>query len=265
MKAIYKITNLINNKVYIGQSIAPEQRWKKHILYNNNAIGQALKKYGVENFSFEIIEWTYKYNEQEAYWIAYYNSYGSSGYNETRGGEGHHLLTINEVKHIQSLLQNTTTPLYQIAKEVGWSYDVVRRINQGQSYYNEKLTYPIRFTRRNKLDINDVLFIEEFLLDFSSNIQKAFEQLDYTRTIVYQINNGKHPLSDSTRCNYPIIPPGQGIIASKQEVQHIESLLLSTSLSYVKIAELVGRERELIGKINHGQHRYSSQLNFPLR
>lgn len=57
---LYRITNLINNKIYIGQSISPRARWYQH---KNDAskdsppmvITQAIKKYGNENFSFEII------------------------------------------------------------------------------------------------------------------------------------------------------------------------------------------------------------------
>ena len=58
MIGIYKITNKINNKIYIGQSIDIKERWKQHFYkaYNkkesgyNSAIHQAFRKYGYENF-----------------------------------------------------------------------------------------------------------------------------------------------------------------------------------------------------------------------
>ena len=56
---IYKITNLYNNKVYIGQSVDIEERWKQHLRAVENpeySIHKAIKKYGIENFSFEIVE-----------------------------------------------------------------------------------------------------------------------------------------------------------------------------------------------------------------
>lgn len=61
---IYKIENLINHKCYIGQSVKIEQRWKNHkITAKNlndknydNPLYRAIRKYGIENFSFEIIE-----------------------------------------------------------------------------------------------------------------------------------------------------------------------------------------------------------------
>lgn len=61
---VYKITNLINNKCYIGQSQNIEQRWKRHIATafneNDNAYNYPLycdiRFYGIDNFAFEVIE-----------------------------------------------------------------------------------------------------------------------------------------------------------------------------------------------------------------
>lgn len=69
LKSIYKITNTINQKVYIGQSIHPIQRFSEHC-YNDtdSLIHRAIKKYGKENFQFEIIEPDIEnYNEREKY------------------------------------------------------------------------------------------------------------------------------------------------------------------------------------------------------
>lgn len=99
-KGIYKITNKINNKNYIGKSKNIEQRWQYHIQRKemskeyDKALYRAFRKYGVENFTFEIIEIIQNYedtdlvNQREKYWIQYYNSFGSTGYNETLGGDG---------------------------------------------------------------------------------------------------------------------------------------------------------------------------------
>ena len=54
---IYKIENLINGKVYIGQSIEIEKRWQKHLNAKDDfLIHKALRKYGKSNFSFSILE-----------------------------------------------------------------------------------------------------------------------------------------------------------------------------------------------------------------
>lgn len=80
---IYKILNKINNKCYIGQSIHIEQRWKEHLRgKGNKPLLQDIQQYGIENFSFEIIELCEQkeLDEREKYWINYYNS-DETGYN----------------------------------------------------------------------------------------------------------------------------------------------------------------------------------------
>lgn len=97
-QGIYKITNKINNKCYIGKSSNIEGRWKYHIKHKNTTseynklLYQAFRKYGIENFSFEIIEEINDckiMNEREKFWIQYYDCYGGNkGYNATPGGDG---------------------------------------------------------------------------------------------------------------------------------------------------------------------------------
>jgi group I intron endonuclease len=86
ISGIYKITNLINNKIYIGSAKKCEVRKKQHenIFNNSMAISRAICKYGWENFSFEIIE-TCEIKDlliREQYWIDLYRSYDELiGYN----------------------------------------------------------------------------------------------------------------------------------------------------------------------------------------
>lgn len=64
MIGIYKITNTINGKIYIGQSINIRRRWnqEKRCAFNQNdtaynqLLSKAFRKYGIENFTFEVIE-----------------------------------------------------------------------------------------------------------------------------------------------------------------------------------------------------------------
>ena len=93
MPYIYKITNLINNKVYIGKT-----SHEKRPLYD------AFNKYGIENFSIEEIEQVENddiASEREKYWIQYYNSYvgfnNCNGYNATLGGDSKHLYNYFEL------------------------------------------------------------------------------------------------------------------------------------------------------------------------
>ena len=94
MIGIYKITNQINGKIYIGQSIDIKNRWKQHIgeakqgRYNTR-LYNALRKYNIDNFTFEVIEEckSTELNEREIYWIEYYQSYVPAiGYNMNTGG-----------------------------------------------------------------------------------------------------------------------------------------------------------------------------------
>lgn len=95
---IYKITNTINGKIYIGQvyNKSIEARFDRHIKSafpeNPMLIDKAIYKYGKENFIVEQIDiaTTIKeLNEKEKYWIKFYNSTDRNiGYNLTPGGEG---------------------------------------------------------------------------------------------------------------------------------------------------------------------------------
>lgn len=90
MIGIYRITNIIDNKCYIGKSLNIEGRINDHKINrrSNKHLQNAIKKYGIENFTFEILEECTKdnYSEREIYWIEYYDSM-NNGYNETSGGE----------------------------------------------------------------------------------------------------------------------------------------------------------------------------------
>lgn len=92
---IYIITNSINSKVYVGQTIRTlEDRFREHCRTkcsdgeSNMLIKRAIKKYGKENFKiFELEKCDVsKLNERENYYIWVYNSY-SNGYNSTKGGQ----------------------------------------------------------------------------------------------------------------------------------------------------------------------------------
>lgn len=97
MGYIYKIENLVNGKIYIGQTIRSiEERSKEHFRdafrvkssNYNCLLYRAIRKYGINNFSITKVEKieNNKLNEREQFWIAYYKSY-SEGYNMNIGGD----------------------------------------------------------------------------------------------------------------------------------------------------------------------------------
>ena len=92
---IYKITNKINGKIYIGKTNKPiEKRLREHIRSaykntNNHKFYNAIRKYGEENFEIELIEEVINesWQDKEIYWINFYDSV-NKGYNTAPGGEG---------------------------------------------------------------------------------------------------------------------------------------------------------------------------------
>ena len=117
---IYKITNIQNNKVYIGQTIPPiEQRFKRHLNDALNNIldthfARAIRKYGKENFIIEQIDEAQtqdELNQKEQYCIRYYNSV-EEGYNETDaiskcGGNTYQSKTEEEMEVIKEKIRQT--------------------------------------------------------------------------------------------------------------------------------------------------------------
>lgn len=101
---IYRITNLINNKVYIGQSIDIDTRWQMHKYhaFNYNSqhhLHKAFRKYGIENFLFEVIKETYDLDYWEKFLISIHKSQDPKyGYNYQPGGEGGWVYLNNMVK-----------------------------------------------------------------------------------------------------------------------------------------------------------------------
>ena len=117
---IYKITNIQNNKVYIGQTIRPiKDRFHRHINDAMNNIldthfARAIRKYGKDNFIIEQIDMAEtqdELNKKEQYWIQYYNSV-IDGYNETDaitkcGGNTYQSKTEQEMEVIKEKIRQT--------------------------------------------------------------------------------------------------------------------------------------------------------------
>ena len=115
MPYIYKITNKINGKCYIGKTERTiEIRWKEHLKNYTKSVEYskplyaAMRKYGAENFFIEEIEKVDNnstLNEREIYWIEYYQSF-KNGYNATLGGDGRHFLDYKLICALYDELQS---------------------------------------------------------------------------------------------------------------------------------------------------------------
>ena len=117
---IYKITNKINGKVYIGQTIRPaEHRFSRHIndaMHNilDTHFARAIRKYGPNVWKLEVIDIATtqdELNQKEQYWIKFYNSV-KEGYNETDaiskcGGNTYQSKTEEEMEVIKEKIRQT--------------------------------------------------------------------------------------------------------------------------------------------------------------
>ena len=151
---IYKITNKINGKVYIGQSKNITTKWEAHKTYARGSlkksfITNAMRKYGVENFVKEVLEKCRieDLDEREKYWIKYYDSTNrEKGYNQSEGG-AHvtfgKVLTTEKVKEIKKLLADSEFTMLKIGEMYGVSEDTISLINNGKRWI-EDIDYPIR-------------------------------------------------------------------------------------------------------------------------
>lgn len=117
---IYKYTNKINGKVYIGQTIHIERRYAEHIWMSNwknptyiSILARAIKRYGIENFTVEVIAGCYsaeRASELEIFYINYFDSL-NSGYNIRGSEQGLHKFNDAERRVLSCKLQGrSTTP-----------------------------------------------------------------------------------------------------------------------------------------------------------
>lgn len=163
MIGIYKITNLINNKCYIGQSRDISRRFLRHKNYfledSHYPLYRAFKKYGIENFSFEIIEECEidELDNKEIFWIDYYDSH-NNGYNQTDGGQGSTnsivKLSHEDVMIIYDLLLNSNIQQKDIARQFNVGEDTISEINHGKTRVQKGFSFPLRTYKKKKYCID---------------------------------------------------------------------------------------------------------------
>lgn len=87
---IYKATNLINGKAYVGQTTRSlKARMQEHQRHRTTHFDRALAKYGIENFKITIIDTAItveELNEKEQFWVRFFRTFGENGYNMCEGG-----------------------------------------------------------------------------------------------------------------------------------------------------------------------------------
>lgn len=115
---IYLITNVVNDKKYVGQTRQQlNKRWLAHItesrIYSDRPLYKAINKYGLDNFKIRILEecGVDKLNEREIWWIDFLDSY-RNGYNATTGGE--------YFEHTEETKQKISEKLSNVSRSDEW-------------------------------------------------------------------------------------------------------------------------------------------------
>lgn len=211
---IYKITNLVNNKCYIGQA-----RWLYDRLVGNstshlrsyvyfeqnkilgNLIYRAIRKYKSRSFTLEVLESninTEELNEREIYWIEYYDSF-HNGYNMTSGGENCENLHNPEVTN---KMMETQYELYGcLACHKPESFERNRRNHGGVLAWNTKescdyrkansifksIWNKVEYLRSHNLDIIpfNYCYNTPGVRDIGRHINRVLQSLDYLITNEY--------------------------------------------------------------------------------
>lgn len=187
---IYKITNNVNGKVYIGQTIQTiKERFYQHYATKcsdsvlNMAIHRAINKYGKSNFTIEVIEEVDKdsLNDREKFWIEYYNSY-NNGYNSTRGGQ-------DSSTHCKELDTDSIIKEYNSGKSlrsIGNTFKVDKQTIKDLLIRNN---ITLRTTRSYKLSQTDRISIIE---DVKSGIDRKLimEKWSISKSYLSQLING---------------------------------------------------------------------------
>lgn len=229
MKFIYLYTNLINGKKYVGQTNNIKRRKKQHLddsynCYNENRYKQpihcAIRKYGIENFDFQVLE---SCNDQEAsdreqYWIKYYKTLASNGYNLTNGGEsggnGASRFSESEKEEIRKRLYNNEE-IFKIAKDFNCSESFISAINCGRRFKSDQYIYPLQ----NKLKPDYEKYKKVILLLKNSKIPlcRITRICNLSKNTVRDINKGKQkfvkenflekfPIRENNRRGYSLKP-----------------------------------------------------------
>lgn len=281
-KDIYIIKNDINDKVYIGQSLDAEERFKSHCKgnYDNSLIDAAIQKYGKQHFWYEIIEaQTEDFDEREKFWIEQYHSLVPLGYNIQSGGnvppiyygDQHPNVKITDAKLIQlkNDLKNTMLPLNALATKYGISKRQVLRINQGLSRSQLNETYPIRAIpningKLTEEQVDEIIELLKYSYRFNGEIAR---QYGVEVHVISDINQGTTHRRENLE--YPIRKwKSSGVVLfTYEQVTDIIEEITTTTHSLNSIAKKYGVSFNAIKSICSGvSKKYRrDNLQYPLR
>lgn len=272
-KHVYKITNQINNKVYIGQTkqnlkVRFDQHFNttKHI----SLIKRAMEKYGKENFLIESLYYGEDYNAKEKEYISFYKSNNPNfGYNILPGGEepprfygDESPFALYDEKwffETVDLLKNSNLEMKDIAKKQGCNRTTLSRINTGRIRKQDNLNYPIRKTSLSKLE---VFKIQWLFLNSDLSQGEIAELLNVKTRTVKAIRSGQNHFNSAY--SYPL--GGEKIkssLGSNRRIFHIKADL-SSNISEEKILLKYNISKIRLSLINYGFIYFEEDRLYPI-
>lgn len=295
---IYKIENLINGHKYIGQSQNIQHRWAEHKrIYNkpddkhyNKILYQAFRKYGIENFSFEILEECdiNSLNNREIYWIDYYNTFYGEGYNATGGGEGcsWSLFSYEDrQKIIKSWEQGESVK--NINKEFGHNPATIKKILTNCPNYSEhearvrggrfiylKKAENIKKIVQYSMEGEKIQCFNSFKHIFNTYgynnkaIKNCIKGISYSsHNYRWGLEGQLLPTKEEVKENLRLylLSNEKNKILNQEKVNQIWDLLKNTSLSQEKIGKKFNVSQQLINDINLGKSWFDKNQKYPIR
>lgn len=293
MYYIYKFTNKKNGKHYIGQTNNLQKRYNGHKSesFNPKASGYwlpfhcAIRKYGIENFSFDILEEIMDgesqnfINEREQYFIQYYNSLkDNNGYNVTIGGDGcpkpplsyeeklerSKLFTGKEIQDIQQRLLNDEE--FDDIEKI-YSPKLKRtflvNINTGTNFYNPDFNYPLKKNAKSRFSQKEIQEIKTMIkqgLTYKT-IQDKFDIK--SPGYISMINSGKYFYDKNE--TYPLCDKQGKKAQNEAWVEQIRQEILNTSTPLLQIAKKFNKSYATVKNINSGRSHKKEGLTYPLR
>lgn len=293
MYYIYKYTNKINGKNYIGKTNNLQKRFNGHKseAFNPNSNGYnlpfhcAIRKYGINNFTYEILEEIVDGESQdfiadrEIYFIGYYHSLTSeNGYNLTIGGEGcpkppltyeeklarSKIFTGDEIKDIQNRLINDEE--YDDIEEFykpKLKRTFLVNINTGANFYNPDFSYPLKKNAKSRFSQKEIRAIKDRIKSGEkyASIQKDFNIK--SAGFLSMINTGKYFYSDEDI--YPLCNKGCRKQDNEIWVNGIIEDILKTDMSLNEIAKKWKKSYSTVKNIHVGRSHKKENLKYPLR
>lgn len=219
MAYIYTITNTINDKQYVGKTIQepPLKRFQEHLREyrqdrsKERPLYRAFNKYGTDKFVFQVIEVVSpeETSNREIFWIDKLKTYGSNGYNGTKGGDGLVLLNYDKIVKDYKSLRSAT----QVALENNCHEDSVRNILSARGVpilssssvikekYGTKVVMLDMKTEKVLMEFESMSEASQWLID-NNHSKVAPKNMSGLRNKIKQVCEGKRSTSSGFKWRY---------------------------------------------------------------